>query len=83
MFLLQLLWPTSHDRHDEAEAVRVREDLGRRGRLVSWRRRRDGRWLARVSDPEFPGTIERSGRTRCEAIRLAASYLAGLLDDDV
>lgn len=67
-----------YDRIDEEHAHFRRKILGRRRWLVSWDRRDDGRWLARVSCPHLPMTIVRSGITRCEAIRFATEFLEDL-----
>jgi hypothetical protein len=78
------LWPycTLRDRWDDLRAIRRRADLARRRWLVSWHRRGDGSWLARVSSPDLPVTIERASSTRCRAIDRAARYLADLADVD-
>lgn len=72
------------DRRDEHLAQRRRAELGSLSKLVSWQRLPDRRWRARVSSPDWPETIERAGRSRCEAIeradealRLAVVYLSG------
>jgi hypothetical protein len=59
---------------DEHRAGRFRESLGRRGLILSWVGPHAGSanpWLARLSGPELPLTVERRGRSRCEAIRRA------------
>lgn len=63
------------DWRDDRRARRLRWDYGHRGWLVSWREAGDQRWLARLSCPERPETIERGGRTRIEAIRQADDAL--------
>lgn len=68
-----------YNRRDEEHARFRRAVLGRRQWLVSWEERGDGRWLARVSCPQLPMTIERSGNTRCEAIRFATEFLEDLV----
>ncbi len=66
---------------DEHRARQLRTDLGRLRWLVSWQRTPSGFWLARVSAPEIRPTIERSGTTRCRAIRRATRVLTHILDD--
>jgi hypothetical protein len=56
------------DGWDERAARRLRESLGKRGRLVSWSREADGRWRARISGPGVVRTLERTGRTRHRAV---------------
>jgi hypothetical protein len=67
------------DRRDERRALRLRDSLGRRRWLVSWRREvdddGDGCWCARVSCPALVDTLERTGKTRTEAIERAARVL--------
>jgi hypothetical protein len=65
------------DEVDEERARRVRHQLGQRRWLVSWSQIDGGKWLARLSGPGRPETIERSGRTRVHAIELAVAA-AGL-----
>jgi hypothetical protein len=72
------------DRRDERLARQRRGELGHCRKLVSWQRLSDRRWRARLSCEEWPETIERAGRTRCEAIERAEHALqlvfAGQLD---
>jgi hypothetical protein len=82
MFQLREFCLTLQDRWDIRRAVSRRDRLGRRRWLVNWQRRPDGWWLARVSCPRVPITIERAGPTRCQAIRRAAEALALLASDD-
>lgn len=63
------------DRLDERRARRARTRLGHRRWLVSWRRTGRGAWLARLSCPEVPETVEQAGRTRSEAIAAAVAAL--------
>lgn len=67
------------DRRDERLAMIRREQIGPYGWLVSWSHCRNGRWMARLSCPQWPATIERGGPTRREAIRRAESALRRLL----
>lgn len=60
------------DRLDERLAVARRAAFGRRRWLLSWHRRPDGSWLARLSGPGAERTVERSARTRSCAILRAA-----------
>jgi hypothetical protein len=64
---------------DERRARRLRFQLGRRRWLVSWQRRSDGRWLARLSCPSLVFTLERSGKTRTAAIAHAMRTLDVIL----
>lgn len=64
---------------DDRRARRLRWDYGHRGWLVSWRCVGGERWLARLSCPERPETIEGDGRTRIEAIRHADAGLRRML----
>lgn len=64
------------DRLDERLARLRREAFGRRGWLLSWQRRPDGSWLARLSGPGLARTIERSARTRSCAILRTARVMA-------
>ncbi|HWE38565.1 MAG TPA: hypothetical protein VG406_18485 [Isosphaeraceae bacterium] len=84
---MRSLWNSWLDRRDDRRARRRRQVLGRRRWLVSWRPRRDGWWVARVSCPSDPETIERAGASRIEAIdhaerALAARLAAPPIDDD-
>ena len=63
------------DEIDEERARRLRDELGQRRWIVSWDAAADGPWLARVSGPGHPETIERTGLTRVHAIDLAAEAL--------
>jgi hypothetical protein len=67
------------DEIDEERARQLRNDLGRRHWLVSWMLDDDGTWMARVSGPGYPDTVERTGRTRVEAIERATSALRELM----
>ena len=70
------------DRLDEGRARRIRERYGRRGMLLSWQRDASERWLARLSSPEHPRTIELTGPTRIGAIARASRSLARRLAPD-
>lgn len=63
------------DELDGELARRYRRALGKRRWLVSWAEEADGLWLARLSGPEYPDTVERTGRSRAEAIATAARAL--------
>src|SRR5690349_1746716 len=69
------------DRRDEGRARALRADLGLRGKIVSWHRdeepRGPSRWIARVSCPDWPDTVEGRGLSRCRAIRAADEALTG------
>jgi hypothetical protein len=65
------------DEVDEERARRIRHQLGQLRWIVSWSRTDEGPWLARLSGPGHPETIERSGRTRVHAIEQATDA-AGL-----
>lgn len=82
MFRAPWPWRAVRDQWDDHWAVRRRAVLARRRWLVSWTRREDGSWLARVSAPELPVTIERAGKSRRLAIQRATKYLAELTRDE-
>ncbi len=67
---------------DELRARNLREEFGRRSWLVSWNQLEQGLWLARLSCPEVPVTVERKGRTRCEAVQRASGALTLILSSD-
>jgi hypothetical protein len=67
------------DRLDERRAVRLRAVLGKDRWLVSWQYEGDRRWRARLSCSLLVSTLERTGRTRTEAIGRAAQALDRLL----
>jgi hypothetical protein len=67
------------DRRDERLARQRRSELGGSLMLVSWQRLPDRRWRARLSCEAWPETIERAGRTRCEAIECAEHALQFVL----
>jgi hypothetical protein len=68
------------DEIDEERARRLRSELGQQRRwLVSWQGAEGGSWTARVSGPDYPETIERTGLTRAHAIELAAEALGRCL----
>lgn len=60
-------WSQQRDGIDEWRATQIRNRLGARGWLLSWSRE-SRRWVARLSRPEFPRTIVRTGRDRIDAI---------------
>ncbi len=68
---------------DERRALRLRTRLGQRRWLVSWQWQPEGqgtgRWRARLSCPSLVWTLERMGKTRTEAIEIAARALVQLL----
>lgn len=68
------------DRLDERRARRRRARLGRRLWLVSWQRGDGGGWWARLSSPSLLYTLERTGRTRSQAIDRAVRALTRILD---
>ncbi len=63
------------DRLDDRRAQRCRYDFGTHRWLVSWAPADGRKWLARLSAPEHPETIERFGKTRVAAIQAAAKVL--------
>ncbi len=86
MYLLQFFL-TLRDRIDERRAIRRRDRFGRRRWLLSWGRADApdsgatgrGPWLARLSCPELPLTVERRGRSLRQAIGRAEAALTFLL----
>lgn len=70
------------DARDLARSRRLRAAYGRRRWLISWERRPDGRWAARLSCPDRPETVVRHGTTRCRAACAADRALRRLLLDD-
>lgn len=64
-------WRAVLDRRDERAAQRLRRQYGQHGWLLSWAPFPNGRWLARLSRPEWPETVERTGGSRIEAIQRA------------
>jgi hypothetical protein len=69
------------DRWDDHRARLQRQRLGLQGRILSWTRGGDGRWLARVSTSELPVTIVRAGKTRSRAAHRAEQALTRILDN--
>ncbi len=70
----------SRDEHDERWARWMRDEFGRKQWLLSWYRLDDAQgWLARLSCPELPDTLEADGRTRCLAIGRAHRALEAQL----
>ena len=67
------------DRRDERLACMLREEYGRRRRLLSWTKDPDGLWRARISGPGVERTLERTGRTRTQAAEAAALAMDRLL----
>jgi hypothetical protein len=59
------------DWRDDRRARRLRLDYGRRHWLVSWRADGPDRFVARLSCPGWPETVERAGTSRLDAIRRA------------
>jgi hypothetical protein len=85
---MRSLWKSWLDRRDNRRARRRRQALGRRRWLVSWYPRRDGWWVARISGPDDPETVERAGASRIDAIDRAERALTARLatpwiDDDM
>ena len=66
------------DRLDERRARHRRATLGLKRWLLSWHRRADGRWVARLSGPATVRTIERAARTRAAAIARSERALTRL-----
>ncbi|GAC1469672.1 MAG: hypothetical protein NVSMB9_13740 [Isosphaeraceae bacterium] len=66
------------DRRDERQACSHREEFGGRRWVLSWHRRSDGLWTARLSGPEVVRTLERTARTRRKAIARAARAMSSL-----
>lgn len=78
-----LLWPAKLlgdglDWLDERMARRKRRKFGRKGWLLSWSTDPEGRWLARLSGPRFPRTVERTAKSRLQAIGRSARALTRL-----
>ncbi len=73
-------WTHQREQIDEWRAVQTRNRLGARGWLLSWSRETSKRWAARLSRPEFPRTILRTGRDRIEAIDRAIRASTRLLE---
>jgi hypothetical protein len=67
------------DHVDERRARRLRFQIGQRRWLVSWHRKSDGRWLARLSCPSLVFTLERTGKTRTAAIVQAVHTMNSIL----
>ena len=68
------------EEYDERWARWMREEFGRKRWLLSWHRLGDGRgWLARLSCPEHPETVEVEGQSRCHAIGRAHRALEAIL----
>ena len=70
---------TSRDEHDEQWARWMREELGRKRWLLSWHALDDASWLARLSSPDWPETVEMIGLSRCHAIGQAHRALELIL----
>ena len=64
---------------DQSRAVKLRNEYGRVGWLVSWYPQEDEFWLARLSCPNYPETVEALGQSRCLAIDSATRHLLDLL----
>jgi hypothetical protein len=62
---------------DEQRAKKLRHEFGQRLWILSWHPSEQGTWLARLSGPGCPETIERTGRTRAEAISGALRLAIG------
>ncbi len=77
---MQTMLKTLRDDHDERWARLMRDEFGRRRWLLSWQRDDAGEgWVARLSCPQLPETVERQGRSRCHAIGRANRALTALL----
>ena len=73
---------TLRDEHDERWARLMRDEFGRRRWLLSWQPHGAGEtWIARLSCPQLPETIEREGRSRCHAIGRANRAMAVALQE--
>jgi hypothetical protein len=64
---------------DESRAKRLQGEYGRVKWLVSWHKQDEGLWLARVSCPNWPETVEGVGQSRCLAIDSATRHLLDLM----
>jgi hypothetical protein len=62
---------------DEARAKKLRHEFGQRLWILSWYPSDKHSWLARLSGPGCPETIEQTGRTRSEAISEALRLAMG------
>jgi hypothetical protein len=62
---------------DEQRAKKLRHDFGLRHWILSWQPSEEGAWLARLSGPGCAETVERTGRTRSEAIAGALRVAVG------
>ncbi len=68
------------EEYDERWARWMREEFGRKRWILSWQRLGEGRgWLARLSCPEHPETVEVDGQSRCHAIGRAHRALEAIL----
>jgi len=77
---MQTMLKTLRDDHDERWARLMRDEFGRRKWLLSWHRDEVAdAWLARLSCPQLPETVERHGRSRCHAIGRANRALSAML----
>jgi len=73
---------TDTDEQDLAHAKYTRQTYGESGWLLSWARTPDGKWVARVSCPQYDETIEGEGPTRRAAINKASAQLLDRLHKD-
>lgn len=64
---------------DQSRAVKLRNEYGRVGWLVSWYPQEDEFWLVRLSSPNYPETVEALGQSRCLAIDSATRHMLDLL----
>ena len=62
---------------DEARAKKLRHEFGQKLWILSWYPSDKNSWLARLSGPGCPETIEQTGRTRSEAIADALCLAMG------
>ncbi len=66
------------DEIDETRAKGLREVYGLKRWVLSWMVQGDA-WMARISGPGHADTVERTGRTRVDAIEKAAAALKEVL----
>jgi hypothetical protein len=64
---------------DQKRAVKLRNEYGRVGWLLSWYPQEDDFWLVRLSSPNYRETVEALGQSRCLAIDSATRHLLDLL----
>ncbi len=64
---------------DISRAVKMRTEYGRVKWLLSWYPQEDDFWLARLSCPNYPETVEALGQSRCLAIDSATRHMLDML----